>query len=464
MDDTISSQARKRSSIVAVRAPRGGYFSTFAVTLFFAAYAYYLEYHIAAIVVATAALIIIPPIAFTDRINFDGKRIYRSGIGSFIWNVIDRSIRRLKIKDIESIDTYPLRSLRRGSSVRYRYKTTIRGRGLEFSFVSGSKDYREMVAQVFSRVPENVLDTSSIELRDYLADPETTNQKVALSFIPSAQVLEDSYGTFPDGGKAWSRRLHKTFAAEIPGKKSDLHSLGNELRVAGRLLQSYEAFRRALLIAPHDGQLLLDFGRCLQSISIAQKSERLHRRSVAALYLAQRRAGDNPDLLTRLGEAYFQADEWRRAENVFKRVADGVGDKFRALRGLADIALREGKIAHVIHHFSSANQVAATAALRRWSRTEADYFSRLNEDDEYMDLEIGRVNLLETLEGSAITSLKIAALSIPFIVVGWLFGNKVVSDIGWAVTAVALLIWSGLTVGQRLFRSRIPFEIYESEK
>src|SRR5690242_4430455 len=126
--------------------------------MFFAAYAYHLEYFIASMVIAASALIAIPPMAFTDRINFDGKRIYRAGIGALIWSLIDRSLSRLKIKNIEFIDTYPLRSLKRGSNIRYRYKTTIRGRGLEFSFVSGSEDYRAMVAEIFSRVPENVLD------------------------------------------------------------------------------------------------------------------------------------------------------------------------------------------------------------------------------------------------------------------------------------------------------------------
>ncbi|HTK37908.1 MAG TPA: hypothetical protein VL325_05400, partial [Pyrinomonadaceae bacterium] len=182
------------------------------------------------------------------------------------------------------------------------------------------------------------------------------------------------------------------------------------------------------------------------------------------LSLAERYSKGNPDLLTRLGEAYFQLDEWRRAENVFKRAVEGMNDNFRALRGLAEIALHEGKIAHVIHNFSSANRIAGTAALRRWSRAEADYFSRLNEDDEYMDLELARVNLLETLERSAATSLKIAALGFPTIIVGALFEDKLVVDIGWAVTAVSLIIWTGITISQRLFRSRIPFDVYQNEK
>jgi len=460
----LQTQPQKQALAISARSPRVGYLAAFAVTMFFAAYSYYLEYYVAAAAIAAAALFIIPPVAFTDRISFDGKRIYRSGIGSFIWSFIDRSLNRLKIKDIEFIDTYPLRSIKRGSNVRYRYKTTIHGRGLEFSLVSGSEDYRSMVSAIFSRVSENVLDTRSIEIRDHLIDPKAAIRKAASSKIPSADVLEDSFVKFRKDRKNSANRRENGAIGDAPEKVAELHDLGNELRTAGFLLQSFEAFRRALLVSPHDGELLLDFGRCLQSISVTQKSEKLHRRSVAALCLAERHAKNNPDLLTRLGEAYFQLDEWRRAESVFKRVTEGMGDNFRALRGLAEIALREGKIAHVIHHFSSANQVAGTTALRRWSRTEADYFSRLNEDDEYMDLEIARVNLLETLENSSATSLKIAFLGFPTIIIGALFSDKLIMDIGWAITGVALLIWSGLTISQRMFRSRIPFEIYENEK
>jgi tetratricopeptide (TPR) repeat protein len=460
----LQAQSQKHAPLISVRSPRVGYLAAFAVTMFFAAYSYYLEYYIASAMIAAAAIFIIPPVAFTDRINFDGKRIYRSGIGAFIWSFIDRSLNRLKIRDIEFIDTYPLRSIKRGSNVRYRYKTTIRGRGLEFSFVSGSEDYRSMVAEVFTRVSENVLDTRSVEIRDHLIDPKAAIRKAVFSKIPSADVLEDSFARFRKGRKSGANRRENGAIADAPEKVADLHDLGNELRTAGFLLQSFEAFRRALLFSPHDGELLLDFGRCLQSISVTQKSEKLHRRSVAALCLAERHANGDPDLLTRLGEAYFQLDEWRRAESVFRRVTEGMGDNFRALRGLAEIALREGKIAHVIHHFSSANRVAGTTALRRWSRAEADYFSRLNDDDEYMDLEIARVNLLETLEHSSATSLKIASLGLPTIIIGALFEDKLIMDIGWAVAAVALLIWSGLTISQRLFRSRIPFEIYENEK
>ena len=43
-------------------------------------------------------------------------------------------------------------------------------------------------------------------------------------------------------------------------------------------------------------------------------------------------------------DRYFQIGEWRRAGNVFNNALERVGENFRTARGLAEIALREGKI------------------------------------------------------------------------------------------------------------------------
>src|SRR5205807_7896157 len=168
----------------------------------------------------------------------------------------------------------------------------------------------------------------------------------------------------------------------------------------GHLSRALEAFRRALLFRPADPHLLFEFARCLQSFAGTRHDKGLERKALAVMRLAERRAENDGDLLARLGEAYFQIGEWRRAGIVFQTALDRVGESFRTARGLAEIALREGKIAHVIHHFSTANRLAKTPALRRWTKGEADYFSRLNSDDEYMEMEVGRVNLRETLESS----------------------------------------------------------------
>ena len=135
------------------------------------------------------------------------------------------------------------------------------------------------------------------------------------------------------------------------------------------------------------------------------------------------------------------------------------GHHFRAARGLAEAALRAGKIAHVIHHFAAAGRVAETPALRRWSRGEADYFARLNADEEYMEMEVSRVNLLETIERSRRTALRIALLAFPSVFVGVFFEDELIANIGWAVTTVALLIWTGMVITARMLSRRIPYEL-----
>ena len=128
------------------------------------------------------------------------------------------------------------------------------------------------------------------------------------------------------------------------------------------------------------------------------------------------------------------------------------------------MALREGKIAHVIHHFSTANRIAETPALRRWTKGETEYFSRLNADDEYMELEVGRVNLLETLESSQKTALRIASLAFPAVIAGLLLEDDLIANIGWAVTTVSLLIWTGMIVSVRLLSQRLPYDLVSDDE
>jgi hypothetical protein len=117
----------------------------------------------------------------------------------------------------------------------------------------------------------------------------------------------------------------------------------------------------------------------------------------------------------------------------------------------------------VIHHFSAANRLAETPALRRWSRAEADYFSNLHSNDEYMELEIGRVSLLESVERAKRTTLHLTFLGFPAIVIGMILEDNVVANIGWAVSTVSILIWTGLMITTNLLAQRIPIEIVASD-
>jgi len=191
----------------------------------------------------------------------------------------------------------------------------------------------------------------------------------------------------------------------------------------------------------------------------AAQSERSETQPASTYPPAERRSQGDTELLVRLGEFYFQVGDWRRASKLFQGIIDGIGDHFLAARGMAEIALRDGKIAHVIHHFAAAVRSAGTPALRRWAKAEVEYFSRLSSDGEYMEMEISRVNLLDGLERSKKTALRIASLAFPAVIAGLLFDDELITNAGWALSAVGLLAWIGLSLSARIFSARIPYDL-----
>ncbi len=448
---------------LSIRVSPHSYFTALLIGSFFSALFFYLKLDVPGVALFAFSWIFIPFFALNDRISFDGKRLVRTGMVPRVWAWLNTSRGRLKITDIEQVETQAVRAIKRGGNIFYRYRTVIRGKGLSVTIASGGEDFRQIIKSILPRLADNVLDNRSIELRDHLADPKETLMRAEFSHIPATDVLESSFRSVGRRGK----RPKPVKAAAEHGeeeKAEDLRSLANELRLSGYLLQALEAFRRALIVRPSDARLLFEFARCLHSFAGVEKDSRLERRALAALRLSERRAADDGELLVRLGEWYFQIGEWRRAGSVFQIALDRIGENFRTARGLAEIALREGKIAHVIHHFSTAGRIAETPSLRRWSRSEAEYFSNLNSDDEYMELEIGRVNMLDTVEKSKKSALRIAFFAFPLIIVGVLFEDNLIANIGWAVSTVSLLIWTGLIMSTHLLGQRIPYDLVESDE
>ncbi len=448
-------------TITSVRVSPHSYLTALLLGVFFSGLLFYLELDIAGVILFGVSSILIPTLALGDRINFDGKRIVRTGALPVAWSRLNAVRRGLKLSDIEHVETHAHRAIRRGGNIIYRYKTVIRGKGVSISIASGGEDFRRILRSILPGLNENVLDTRSIELRDHLEDPKETLTRAEFSRIPAADVLESSFRSV---GSRRDRVSHRAPEQPEEEKADDLQSLANTLRISGYLLQALEAFRRALILRPADARLLFEFARCLHSFAGVERDHKLERRALAALRLSERRAANDGELLVSLGEWYFQIGEWRRAGRVFQNALERAGENFRTARGLAEIALRDGKIAHVIHHYSTANRLAETPSLRRWSKGEAEYFSNLNSDDEYMELEIGRVNMLETVENSKRTALRIALYALPLIVAGIFFEEDLVANIGWAVSTVALLIWTGLIITGTLLGQRIPYDLVESDE
>ncbi len=441
------------------RASGNSYLSFMLVATFFVGLLLHLELDLYAFVLFLWTWVVTPLLMLSDKIAFDGSELRRTGLVPRSWSLINGGSSRIEISRIELVETQALRALRRGGDIVYKYRTLIMGGEMRLTLVSRGDSYRELVVPLLSRLPEEVLDTRSAEIRDYLRDPKEVETKVRFAKIPSNSVLESTIRSSGSGNRRKdAAALEDPAPNEVTERVSFLRQLANELRLSGNLVQALEVFRRALRLESGNAWMLFEFARCLHSYASAERDESMERRAIAALRLAEKRAGQDERLLSRVGECYFQYGEWNRARKVFQRTIEFAEDSYRSVRGMAELSLREGKIAHVIHHFAVANRLAESPALRRWTSSEAAYFDKLNSDDEYMDMELSRVSMLESLERGRKTSLRVVVLGLPCIITGMILDNGFLVNAGWTVSGVALLVWSGVVVSVNMLSSRLPIE------
>jgi hypothetical protein len=216
-----------------------------------------------------------------------------------------------------------------------------------------------------------------------------------------------------------------------------------------------EAFRRAILLGGATGPLLLDLARFLRSQAGASRDGALLHRSRAVLRLARRRIGNDARLLVRLGETFFEVGDLDQAKKSFERANMIDGPHFRSSVGLADIALRQGKLAHVIHNYNLALGASTDRALREFSKREAAYFSRLQADHEYLSAELARIGLLEKLERTRTFTMQMGVLSILVALVASVV-DEWAAEIAWFVWFGSLFLWFAAGEWCRMLRRRRP--------
>jgi tetratricopeptide (TPR) repeat protein len=442
---TIAPSA-EHAPLINVRSSPGGYFLTALALTLCALILVRAEYDEAAIVALISAWVFVPLAAYTDRIRVEGRVLSRTGLIAFAYKIFKRRALRLDIDEVEQVETYAVRTLRRGGSVRYRYRSEVAGRGLSFVFASGG-NYRHMVRCLFALVRDEKLDARSRELRDYLSDPKSLREMIKLLRIAPSSVLEAALPDFrlrekkgkEDGssGEITSLLISEKERGQL------LRAVANQLRAAGRLREAAEGFRRALLVTPQNGWLLYEFARFQRSQASALSDARLLSRSRAALRLAARHALEDASLLARIGESLFEFGDTARATRLFRLSLELQPRSYRAETGLAEIALRNGKLAHVIHHYQAATRIAPDQATTRFARREADYYSLLNDDDEYLASELKRINWLQTLQTVRRWSARIMLTSILLGIGGAYIGGlgDDLSAIGWSVAASSLVAW-----------------------
>jgi tetratricopeptide (TPR) repeat protein len=440
-----------------VRASPGAYLAalftfTFASLLFLHG-----MYDLAALFSFSLGWVVIPLLAFTDRIKFDGRVIKRIGPVRFLLRLLRAKPYELAVEDVERIETYALRTLKHSGRVRYRYRSEVTGKGISFVFASGGDSYREMVQSLFRRVADDKLDARSRELRDHLTDPKTLRDTLGLLHLAPSNILEEAATDLRHRATRNLKRQTLFNEEELTAIELErgrlLRRAANQLRAAGRLREAAEAFRRALLVSPRDGWLIYEFARFLRSQASSLSDARLLNRARAALRLAARRACDDAVLLSRIGESHFELGDAESASRNFRRALKLNPQIFRAECGLAESALLNGKLAHVVHHYESATRIARDAALARYAQREADYYLRLNSDEDYLAVELRRIGWLHHIQRARRIAVRLTIAAFLLALLGGTVDEDL-SKIGWALASSSIIAWMSVRLASRFFTQR----------
>ncbi len=445
-------RAEPRPAIATVRVSAGPYFALAFVLTFSSALLVRVGYDALALFLLVVAWVAVPLLAFNERIAFDGVLLRRQGLSVFFRRMFRVYPTQLAVTDFETVETSAVRTLRRGGSVRYRYRTEITGKGRRFVLASGGRSYRKLVRELFPLIHEDKLDNRSRDLRDYLNDPKFLDRKTELSQLAPENVLDLAKSDFKLGGKSTDQTKPDASAEDVE-RAHLLRRLGNELRVSGRLREAGEAFRRSLNVTPRRAWLIYDFARLLRSQASANSDARLLSRARAALRLAGSRAGNDLVLLPLIGESLLECGDARQARMVLRRTVDIDNDNYKARLGLADLALREGKLAHVIHHYHEAARVGSDQALARYARREAEYYGRLNDDEEYLATELRRINWLQTVTTIRRLSARVTNVALLLALLGG-YVDAALGSVGWSIATSSLIIWIATLLSSRFLFER----------
>jgi len=442
---------RKGLRLASVRVSPGPYLAAASVLTFCSALLLRSNNDALALLVLGIAWLFVPILALTDRVEFDGESLMRIGPVPFLLRQLNGRARKLSVEEFEKVDTQAVRTLRRSGRVRYRYRTQIVGKNTEFVFASGGRSYREMVRQLFPLIHRDKLDLRTIELRDYLCEPKPLSDEVQSLSLASADILEGATLDFKLGGKRKGDDLAKL--ALDDERAMLLGQVGNKLRIAGRLNEAREAFRRALSVIPADGKLILEFARLLRSQASSLSDPKLLLRARAALRLSAMRAEREPELLSLVGESFLEWGETLRAQNSFQKAIELQPENFRARIGLANLALRQGKLAHVIHQYRDAAGATSDVALSRHAGREAEYYARLNDDDDYLVAELRRINWLQhslkvrRLAARITNGSILVALAVPFV-------DESYAGPCWYLASSSLIAWMVSLLAIKLLAKR----------
>jgi tetratricopeptide (TPR) repeat protein len=457
-DESTSKNRRKALSrnksrgkkLASIRVSSGGYLALAAVMTFLALVCLRTHRDLGALVIIVSTWTSIPLLMLTDRLSFDGATLRRTGLSAFIQRRVFRRALDVAIADVERVEVASVRTLRRGGNVRYRYRVDVLADQVTLTFSSG-RNFRRMVRALLTRIDDHKIDARACEVRDHLVEPAAGRAEADRLGVASSDVLDNTNAAT----KMIEKRRRETPAILNPDleRAALLRRCANDLRIAGRLKQSAEAFRRALLITPRNAWMIYEYARLLRSQASAFSDARLLGRACAALKLASLRAPEDPRLLERVGESLLEYCDPDRAAKIFRKAIELDEHAYRAQLGLAEVALNDGKLAHVIHHYNEARRNAPDKAGARLAQREADYYARLNNDEDYLNSELRRMNWLE---GAGRIQHVSARLSFAALLIALVASSidQLVAGLAWALASSSIIAWSGSLITRKFLMTR----------
>ena len=129
-----------------------------------------------------------------------------------------------------------------------------------------------------------------------------------------------------------------------------------------------------------------------------------------------------------------------------------MGSNFRTRIEL-DLALRNGKLAHVIHYYRDGARLAPDKALGLFARREADYYARLNDDEDYLVAELRRISWLQNSTRVRRLAARVTNASI-LIALAASYVDPTMGGLGWAIASSSLFAWLGSLAVSKLLANR----------
>src|SRR5438132_9974528 len=124
--------AAPKQALMGIRVSPGGYLALAALLTFVSAILLRWHRDFAALLLVISTWIVTLITVATDRLYFDGRVLFRSGFLPTLSRVLRGNRPHLAIEDVERVEVAAVRTLRRGGSVRYRYRIEINGKGQAF--------------------------------------------------------------------------------------------------------------------------------------------------------------------------------------------------------------------------------------------------------------------------------------------------------------------------------------------